>query len=609
MTITEIGVFTRITNPEPYRPFVYAYRFTVFTVAAYWISTFGAPDESMNDPIVIISVKQDFSINYEQKLNRDACIAQEKSFYWDNAAQTLYVHFIHMSAPYTCIMGYGTVIGYSDRSMYIDNIYYPPLVKSVPSFAQQQDLENYEELSLINGSVTYDNHGGEMDFLIEQNVFGSTLDIYYLDDTLLTPSRNDLKNKHSFFIEDYDISLKEVVIRIQDKRKSLDADFPNEYFNTTDYPYLNDSYDGNIIPVLYGEVFCSEAIPVDGDDTGTVDFRQALFLTSIGTVQVLIDEVWTTKVPTATDAANGSFTLAQADGRKDGAADGQPYRCRVLGSVGFPVTYASDVIKHLNLYYLGVEYNDSNYDTTEWEAEEVSLSTIGVCFNTQTKISTAIKQIQDGANVGFRYEINEGLRTIRINDITRAVSFSAHYEDILNQDDLPVTTDKDYLAATLKVLYAYDYYDKKYKSYVNGDYAQTMLEEYGAQNIKELTTLLTSQSDAEDKTDWYYSMFQDIPKIVTVTLRGSDFFSVRIYDVCFLDLTTDIMDIIDRTPERIYYGRWKCQVLSINPDMEGLSNEITAMLISGSPRYNKIRITPEGKLRNTDGNGVRVVVA
>ena len=485
MIISELSVQTRITNGEPYRRFVYAYRFTTFTVADYWITTFGAPDESQNDPILITSVTQDFSIDYTAKLNLDACIAEEKSFFWDNFAQTLYIHFIHESAPYTCIIGYGRALPFSDRGVYIGNIYYPPLIKSVPSFTQQQDILDYEQLSFINGSITFDNHNGELDYLISLNIYGFTIDLYYLDDNIATPSRTDLQNHYSFFIKNKSISLKDIIVQIQDKRQSKDADFPNEYFNTTDYSNIDDEYDGDIIPVLYGEVFSSEAIPVDGNDTGTVDYRQALFLTSIGTVQVLIDEVWTTKVPTATDEANGSFTLAQADARKGGAAAGQPYKCRVLGSVGFPVTYASDVIKHLNLYYLGIAYNDSNYDTTEWEAEEVSLSTIGVCFNEQIKIYEAIRQIQNGANVGFRYEINEGLRTIRINDLDRAVAFSAHYEDILNQGELPVSEDDTHLAASIKVLYNHDYYDKKYKNYVNDTYAADVLEEYGLQNIVE----------------------------------------------------------------------------------------------------------------------------
>ena len=416
------------------------------------------------------------------------------------------------------------------------------------------------------------------------------------------------QNHYSFFIKNKSISLKDIIVQIQDKRQSKDADFPNEYFNTTDYSNIDDEYDGDIIPVLYGEVFSSEAIPVDGNDTGTVDYRQALFLTSIGTVQVLIDEVWTTKVPTATDEANGSFTLAQADARKGGAAAGQPYKCRVLGSVGFPVTYASDVIKHLNLYYLGIAYNDSNYDTTEWEAEEVSLSTIGVCFNEQIKIYEAIRQIQNGANVGFRYEINEGLRTIRINDLDRAVAFSAHYEDILNQGELPVSEDDTHLAASIKVLYNHDYYDKKYKNYVNDTYAADVLEEYGLQNIVESESLLTSQSDAEDKSDWYMERFGEMVKIGTFILRGNSFFSVRIFDMCDIDITTGIMDIIDNIPNRIYYGRWRCQILSINPDMKGLTNEITALLVEGAPRYNKILITPEGELINTPDNGVMVTV-
>ena len=67
-------------------------------------------------------------------------------------------------------------------------------------------------------------------------------------------------------------------------------------FTLTDYPNIAEQYIDKIIPLRYGLIKSSEAYPIDGE-TGVgndVTFRQALLLTSLGTVQVKIDEVWTT---------------------------------------------------------------------------------------------------------------------------------------------------------------------------------------------------------------------------------------------------------------------------------------------------------------------------
>ena len=374
MTIAELSISKLLGTPTNYAPFIYKYLFTFYTVAPYWINVFGAPDESQTINIFVLEVLRDFNTKYDIKPNLTDMENTEKSFFFFNGEQALYIHFEHDQSPWTAIMSYGDARGYSSKAVYIDDLFYEPLIKSVPSLAQQQDLVNYDKLSTINGSIVLDNVGGLLDFYKNEKINGNTANIYHLsDDADINRTRSELQQLGQFLIDDYDLSLQEMDVRIQDKRLENDADMPTKEFNSTDYLDIDEDIEGELIPDAYGLIRRSEALPVDSNSTGTISYRQALSLTTLGTVQVLLDEVWTDRTPTATDLSIGSFTLSQADGRKDGAADGDPLECRVVESIGQINTYASDVIKQLNLIYLGLEFNSSNYDTTEYGNEERNL--------------------------------------------------------------------------------------------------------------------------------------------------------------------------------------------------------------------------------------------
>lgn len=582
MTIAELSVLKSLGTPTNYRPFVYKYRFTSYTVASYWTDVFGAPDESQSINIFVLEVLRDFNIRYAIKSNLTDAENTEKSFFFSNGEQALYVHFEHEQAHWTAFMSYGDARGYSNKEVYIDDIFYEPLINSIPSLSQQQDLVNYDKLSTINGSIILNNVGGLLDFYKDENIYGNTANIYHLPDGAeINRTRSELQQLGQFLIDDYDLSLQEMDVRIQDKRLENDADMPTEEFNSTDYPDIDEDIEGELIPDMYGQVRRSEAIPVNSNATGTISYRQALSLTTLGTVQVLLDEVWTDRTPTATDLTTGSFTLSQADGRKDGAADGDPLECRVVDSIGEINTYASDVIKQLNLNYLGLEFNSSNYDTTEYGNEETELAPIGILFNEQIKVSEAIRRVQDGADKGFRYEISStGLRTIRVNNYDRSTAYNIYFEDIKNNNVLPVPTDKEYLAANLKVKYAQDYHSGNFLSIKNTDFAEYVRENYKVTNIITVEKALTSQSDADNFAEWYLDKFSDVPRIAgPLEILGADFFNIRIYDIIIGDLSTGPLDIEEAIPEREFYGRWKMQVLSIDPQINSSLNNITALLI------------------------------
>ena len=572
-------------------PFVYYFFPSAYTTADYW-TDFGAADESVSNSIYISSFARGSSY-YTSTSSLLDCIATEKSFYWDNDAQTMYVHLEHDQSQDPDLYRYAQVNGYTDKNpVYIDDIYYDALIESVPSIAQQQDLVNYSKLSFMSGTIDLINTSGVMDFVIDENINGNEVYIYYLDDTEgeTDYQRTDLQALAAFYVEDYSISLSAISLDVQDIRKREEIKIPTARFTVTDYPNINEQYEDNVIPVMYGQVRVSEAIPVDGDAlAGDANFRQALILTSLGTVQVEIDDLWTTKVPTATDLSTGSFTLAAADGRQ---ANGEPYKCRVVDSIGIANTYASDIIKDLIERYLDLSYTASFYDTTEWEAEETSLESIGILFKDEIELFEAIRIVQSGSNKGFRYEIAaDGRRTIRISDYDRTLTNYIQNTEI-DPFSISVETLKELLSAYVKVSYAKDYLLDKYLIITDDSEADDVFTAYRSEPTAEIETALVTEAQANARGLLYATRFSDIPKIFSVELLGSEFFFLRIYDMIEIELTNDFVDAATgQITGREFFGIWTAQILSIDPDFEGQKNRITAILTEKTEAVEYGRIT------------------
>jgi hypothetical protein len=603
MIICELSQFNELTKAQTnVAPFVYQSFPASHKTADYWINIFGAPDETISNTIFIISLIRGFTVYYSANTSLVDCIANERSFFWDSANEIFYIHYEHAQSRLTDFYEYGDVRGFSDKySIYIDNLYYDALLQNIPSIAQQQDIINYDKLAFISGSIELTNLAGILDNLITESIIGTTVRLYYLDDSArkLDYTRNDLINLPSLYIENYEITLLKVILYVQDLRKKQNIMIPTETFTIDDYPDINEKYIDKIIKLLYGPIQSSEAIPVDGDlgIGNDINFRQAVLLKSLGTVQVEIDDLWTTKVPIAVDLTIGTFTLAEADGRK---ANGTPYKCRVIGSEGIINNHASDIIKDLFYRFLQISYTNSTYNQIEWEQEEKQLEEIGILFDKQIELYEAIKQIQSTANKGFRFEIGfDNRNTIRIDDPDREESLYVPNVEIQNINELLIKSDRDLLAAIIKINYAYDYVLQKYSVLEFDDNYDEVKSNNRQIPTIEIDTNLTTESQANDRAELYADRFSEVPRFATLALMGIDYFTIRIYDVLTIELTGAMVDADtgEIISGREFYGIYKCQVLGIDPDFKNQINNVTVYLIEKIDPVTTVRITTYGAIR------------
>ena len=278
--------------------------------------------------------------------------------------------------------------------------------------------------------------------------------------------------------------------------------------------------------------------------------------------------------------STGEFVLSSSDGRN---SSGSVRDCRVLSPTGIAITYLSDVIKDLNERYLNVAYIASNYNVTEWEEEELSLASSGdggVVFNTEIKLYEAIRQLMDGAIVGFRYEIlPDGRRTIRIDDNSRALFGIVTPEDIQNRNEMPVSTDSDQVFQKVIIKHSKSWNSDRYLREENSDYSAQVIAEYSSFSVLTKDTFLNSSVDAAIKGADLAERFSVIPKLITLILKGKEFFGLRIYDRMPVQATPDFVDAdTDTIIGREYYGLKNGKVLSIVPDLDNRQTEVVFQL-------------------------------
>ena len=596
MQIVEFGLSNPLTTFLNEAPFTYSAFPGIYTTASYWISIFGAPDESITNRTFIGGFSRGPFIFYTEVNSSALCIATEQSFYWDNDNQKLWFHIDAEANPYIDTFSYETYYLYNDdKLIYLDDQECLPLILSLPGITQRQDIVNYDKFSFVSGPIQLNNNGGLLDFLIALNLFGNNAFISYLDNVDITEtapgvysaSRSDVQRLQAFYIENYTPGISTFTISLQDKRKSQNIDICTDVYNADDYPDISDDYIDEPIAVAFGSIRELACIPVDGEAATDVTYRAALTMTDFGTVQLKINDTWTTKTPLSSNLTIGEFVIASADARD---ANGNVQECKLVSCEGIPNNHSGDVIEWLNNYYTGLLFNDTFYDTAEWAAECALLTEIGVVFNSAIKLFEAIALIQNKSYRGFRYEINaEGQRTIRVDDETRDVSAIVYNTDF-EKYDLSASGDTSKVYSEIKIKYAESYESGKYISVTNDDYKTEVGENYRQLQTLTRETYLTNSTDAAAKAALDANIFRSCPYVVPLTLKTATrtdrerFLKLRIFDVLIVELTPS--DFVDLDTEMItgreFLGIKAIKVLSISPSASLNQNRITAKII---PNY------------------------
>lgn len=581
MIVAEIGIQRFVTRTAYVSPFTFSFTVNIQKLAYFWLMIFGCEDETTDERVFILSV----IANYTDRFSKVESLAECKNtpeswiFNWDE--QKLFINFGLDYHPLYTPVEYLRAIGFCDTSVvYIDDTAFLPVVSSAPSIKQKQDLIGYDKMAFNSGSLSLSNESGELNFMRTMALFNNDVALYYLEyDGRSEYSREELVPLAWFLLEDVEISKKSGKIKLMDLRKSWSRKIPTHLFNATEYPAIDDDLIDKPIPLLFGAktvpAFCT-----DNTEAGYVSFRVAEELSSISVVYKLDENGKPAEITIPTivgvtnpDLQNGSFKLAAADAR-DG--DGEPVDifCSCVGTVDSGKSFSSPlgVLKWIEAKYNNAAFTDSFFDTTEIAAEIGALEPIALYTeDTQIEISELVRQMQEGSSNRFRYELNPaGKRTARLDNLDRESIMFVAKEEILENDEMTIYTDKATIAATIKINYGQDGITGNYKTVVDTSQESAVAQSARERPELEFNTFLTSRTHAVTRAALEASRLGQIRRFTDCTLRGVRFLTLRIYDI----ITVELID-----EAREWAGTWTCQVLSIAPDTDNEQNKVTLLLV------------------------------
>lgn len=597
MILAELGLQNFVSRTAYVSPFTFSFTVNIQKLASFWLGVFGCEDERTNERVYILSVIANYTERFAKVETLTECKNTMETWWFDLDNQTLYMNLGLNYNPVYSPLEYLKSFGICDTSVvYVDDVAFLPVLSSAPSIKQKQDLIGYDKLAFNSGSLSLSNEAGILNFLNTMSVFNNDIALFYLDyDGRSEYTREELIPLAWYLLDDADISKKAGKIKMMDVRKSWSRKIPNNLFTAEAYPDIKDNLIDKPIPLLFGAKTVDAICTNEETTTGDVTYRVAERLTALNHVYKIVDDAQVEITPLSVDLYHGEFVLSASDAR-DGEDPVEVY-CDCVGICDEGETFATPlgVIKWIEEEYNNAPFTDSFFDTAEIEAEIGALEPIALYTEKkQVEIYELIRQLQEGSSNRFRYEINaSGKRTARIDNLERESIAFVSKEEILENDEMNVYTDKATIAATIKINYDKNELTNTYSTVIDSSQETIVAQNARERPEIEFNTFLQTRELAVARAALEASRLGQVRRFTDVTLRGARFLQQRIYDI----ITAELID-----EYREWVGTWKCQVLAIAPDTDNVQNKVTLLLVERIADVDDgqtLRITTTGAIRKT----------
>jgi len=443
---------------------------------------------------------------------------QSKSFYWDDANQTIYVRFDDPWFIYKPVTG-GTIRTFCDKLQY-DGVGFPTaytesleptLITDSVSINQSVDPQEYGIFRYDNISLEIDNSDGRYDDINDTSA-GQVLEILFAtsEDEI---TADDFLVARSGYVESFEfVGADRLRISGRDKRKKWSDKIGTETFNATDYPNLDDKNYDKRIPICVGECYNVPCIRVDTSTTEFM-FSTTTYGNMVSVDQVYVDGVANAHTGTETD---GTFLVT---GYSSGTVTAD-----VTG-----VDKGNDVEKIIWLLdtFAGISEIASNYNLSEIAEAKTQAKTGGLYISTSgEKLNSVIERLL--VNMGG-WLIQQGDKfTIRIFDDDRESIREIEQDELLsfptrkyNEDEFVSSVTVNYHKDEKEKTFWTDYNDSRQDEAVRNQYRL---------NDKVIETTLLTSADALAVGNRYYNRFIDIPATIEMSL-GSEITGIYPTDI------------------------------------------------------------------------------
>lgn len=385
------------------------------------------------------------------------------------------------------------------------NQYYP-IIKDVPEYRKQEDILKNDKPAKMSGELVVGNGDNDYQSGILDNIDSYYIrgkdSVYYIGPETVT-DESELTLIDYGYVENYRFGANEIRIKIQSKRFQRNPIIPANKFNTTDFPNIQDDYIGKVVPELSGKVYEIPCTPISGAAASTtVRYKACEFLTDLGTAMIKVGDIWQAATTSNISLSSGEFDVSNA---KD-LSTGEISEVKLIEPTGYSAPKDSDHIKVFNELFLSIPYDSDNYNTEEWESEELLLGSSGVYINEEIEFLDQLYLIQRRGKRNFRYDFDfQGKRTIRVDYNAREKVGFIQNRAILNLPDTERESEIDYIANKVVIKYNKSYVTDIYDTSENTDGA-TQAANYGSSDSPleytfEEETYINNSSDAATRAE------------------------------------------------------------------------------------------------------------
>jgi hypothetical protein len=516
----------------------------------------------------------------KQVFSATECADNRESFYFDLSTKMLYLHCPDGKNPYLFDIKIGIIYGFrkggDEDDGYHNDVYYDDVVKSISEISRvKSDYYNGRNVN-EGGQIVVGNEHSEYDTLAEDvTIIGNSVR-NYVGFKGFTFSQYQLISVG--FIKRNIIGIRKLSIESQDKKERLKVSIPENTFNLTDYPNLNNNNVGKPIPLVYGivrnlPVICVNEDEFDYDDGSrpgvpvvltfkVADMTDYTTLHDITAVYVYDGDGHKTDVTVhaVIDLADGSFTLDS-----DYYVPGQKVTVDVQGyedSDGNLIENAIDIIKELIIHYTSANYNNIYFNLSRWDRSRAF--NIGIAINKSEPLEKVIEEItQKGTLANFQVD-NDDRYSCRILNEAAAVNLELNEWDILNE--IEIDYDQDKLVAEVEIEYSRDWEKGESIKYLDTTYKAYNVENYQTSTRQTIETLISDSTTAA----LFSAAFL---KIYGVPYRT---FSVVTNLIASRLEISDIVQIDLKRPYAPNLGLAKCEVIETRKNFD--ANQITTVL-------------------------------
>ena len=379
-------------------------------------------------------------------------------------------------------------------------------------------------------------------------------------------------------------------------------------FAKSKYPYLDDSYIDNYIPVAYGKIASVKLTPVNSNydtDNGDVAavYRMPDGMTNYGTAYVKIDDTWVAATVESVDYDTGLITIS--NGRSE---SGSTYECKLTDCYGYMFDghcYPRQALQHWYATYGNIQYTDSNFNKTEWVAaldDSRFQADFGLLLDDYSKdedsdntydLDYFNKIVYNIATFGGKmycrvdYDLS-GKITATLKDYDRTASDTIASADIYDNNTLSASTTAGSAYTSVIEEYYHNTVDDNYLSLEDNTYEKYVKQNYRIMQSLTDKSYLINEDDAKTRAAELALEYKHIPVEFEINVRER--YTTRLYDVVTVALMPDNLD----SSMRQYAGNKDCLVTGVAPLPDSGYTTLTLQIIS-----DRTASTQQASVRNS----------